>query len=271
MNVFILMSDHKSDITSSRRTALKTISASVVGLGSTVTLTGLSSAEGEITGAADVGIEDAVLNLLKQRRFAEAKILCEQHDVTFKHSTVKMPSTEAESADGDDVSTQSEYDKSGSEFTHSAYSISGDNMWKSHCAWDLEFAEPGACVDGDGPPDAAGITFSSDKVRPVDWWFGDRTTLRKRGSEGVIGGFDDPDMSCGSSPYVPPDADLNAQMTVDYEKTESGPANIYGTYTHTWAMVGQPSWVSYSLSAGPIGVSAGGATDYWKKRNDQVI
>ncbi len=62
--------------------------------------------------------------------------------------------------------------------------------------------------------------------------------------------------------------DTTGNLYAEFEKTEPGSHNIYGTYTHTWAPGGVPSGVSFSLAVGPIGVSISGGTDTWSKRSD---
>lgn len=141
----------------------------------------------------------------------------------------------------------------------------------STLTWNLDFNDSRAPFDGAGPRDGVGLTFAADRVRLLDWDLGDRTILRKRGSKGVIGGFDDPDLEAGLTPDVPSESKTKGTMSVKYEKLESEPCNIYTTYTHSWAVFGQPGWISYGLGAGPISVSASSRTDYWKKRNDITI
>lgn len=229
-------------------------------------------------GATEVGLDDTLQTLLKERDFETAKSMCEDNNIKYVQSSVEMPSTHL--VDVDDqrvVQPQAEYSKQDSKFTHSGYcKLSGDfsdiELWGSILTWDLDFDDVRAPFDSAGPSDAASITFSDDRIRLRDWELGDRTKLEERGRHGVVGKFDDPNLEADIAPSVPDDSKMKGDMTVEYEKLEPNQeCNIYGTYVHTWNTLGIPGSVSFSLAAGPVGVSVSGRTDYWKKRNDLSV
>ncbi|WP_220132804.1 hypothetical protein, partial [Halorhabdus salina] len=216
------------------------------------------------------GVAEAIKINLKNRNFQVAERICKRNDIEYEHSVVDLRPPQEQGEPNNSVSIMSEYSKSDSEFHHFG-KCNIDGSFTSTLTWNLDFNDTRAPFDGAGPRNGVGITFAADRVRPISWDLGDRTKLRKRGSEGVIGGFNDPDLDAGLSPDVPDESKRKGEMSVTYEKLESESCNIYGTYTHSWEVLDQPGSISYGLSAGPISVSASSRIDYWKKRNDITI
>lgn len=248
------MSQKNSD----RRSFLKKTAAATAALGTPMVS---NVAAKDPTGARNVGIENAVEQLLEKKKFGKADALLDKHGVKYDRNVVQLPKVQTEE---DDVSTQDEWNRSQSSFSHYSWLSYGD-VYHSYLTWTLD---GGGSAETSGPNDGVGATVNPDLWEPVlnSWEFSDRCSLHERGSKGVIGEFNDPD---GPLDVTPDERD--GHMSVDFEKTEPGDHNIYGTYTHTWNPFGVPGWASFSLAVGPIGVSVSGEVDTWDKRSDNNL
>lgn len=244
---------------SNRRSFLKKTAAATAIVGTPM----VSSAAGkQPNGAREIGIENAVKKFIRKEKFGKADAMLEKHDVTFDRNVVRLPEAQAEE---DEVSTEDEWNKSESSFSHYSWEAYDGDFYHSFLTWTLD---GGGSAETAGPDDGVGATVNPDLWEPIldSWEFSDRCSLDKRGSKGVIGAYNDP-----NGPADAPYEDRNGDMSVDFEKTEPGEHNIYGTYTHTWNPFGVPGGVSFSLAVGPIGVSASGGTDTWDKRSDNNL
>lgn len=248
----------KGNNSEKRRSFLKKTAAATVALGTPMVS---SVAADDSAGARNIGIENAVEELLEKRKFEQADALLDKHGVKYDGEVLRLPKVQGEE---DEVSTQDEWNKSQSSFSHYSWHSSGD-IYHVYQTWTLD---GGGSAETSGPNDGIGATVNPDLWEPVlnSWEFSDRCSLDKRGSKGVIGSFNDPD-----GPMDAPYEDRTGWMSADFEKTEPGEHNIYGTYTHTWNPFGVPGGVSFSLAVGPIGVSASGGTDTWQKRSDSNL
>ncbi len=237
----------------------KFIASSLSGLALATPAVGSVTADGS-TGAAEIGIENSVTNLIQRGKFEQANRLLENHDVRYDANLVRMPAVGTEG----DVGTQDEWNKSSSSFYHSSWNRYGD-IYRSYAYWTLRDGGSYECA---GPGDGVGVTVNPDLWEPVlnSWEFDGRSTLDERGSKGVVTRFDDPE-----GPADAPYSDRTGHLQVDLEKTESGSHNVYGTYTHTWLPGCVPGGVSFGLAVGPISVSASGGTDTWSKRADNNL
>ncbi|HKL28701.1 MAG TPA: hypothetical protein VJ898_05470 [Natrialbaceae archaeon] len=240
-----------------RRTVLTTVGTAFVGLAAGV---GSVAAKSESSAKA-AGIHTAVQRLLHNGNHRQARRLLEKHDIAHDVERRRMPSVGHDEHKGD-ISKQDQWTKSESKFSHTSWRKAGD-VYHSLAQWDLEKIGE---WETDGPKDAVGITFNPDLWEIVNgsWDFDDQSSLAKRGQKGIIVEYDDPRKKDEL-------ADTTGWASIDYEKTEAGNHNVYGTYCHTWVPLGIPGWVSFSLSAGPIGVSTSGRVDTWKKRADNNL
>jgi hypothetical protein len=261
---------YSSESSITRRTALKTIGAgsiSAVGFSGIGRAVG-SKTENQQTGAREIGIEKEVQAHLRDQEIEKAIELLDRNNVPYDSSTSEISTSNSqETADGD-FSTQAEFSRGKSKLNHTSY-LSNDlrNLYGCTLNWDLNFGNQGKQETG-GPPDGAGITVNPDlwELELGTYYFDNRSKLDKRGGQGLIVNFDDP-----NGPHSTPNKWTNGSLAAFFQKTEPGSHNLYGTYVHTWAPFGVPSGVSFSLAVGPIGVTTSGRTDTWTKREDNNI
>jgi|GEM_PF-2450541 len=260
MKVLQSVMQESNRVTANRRRVIKGLSA---GLAAATVPATVSARDEQVTGAAEIGIRTRVNELLANGETRRARQLLEKHGVPYTANEKKMPATGVDVETTDGVSDQDQWTKSESTLDHYSYLSSGDTdsgVFQSSMYWNLNKE---GNSETDGPDDGAGITVNPDLWEVVldSWEFDNRSSLDKRGSKGVIVKYNDPWQDDQYS-------DTTGYLRARFEKTEAGSHNLYGTYTHTWAPLGVPSGVSFSLAVGPIGVSASGATDTWSKRAD---
>lgn len=238
-----------------RRTFLKNGSiASLTAVG----IAGTATARPETQSLEEAGIEKAYESLFKNGRLDEAERLLKNHNVTYDRSTI--PTGVKQSSD--DASTEL-YSRSRAYID--LYAIHDyDVYYSADLFWTL-YVDDASNVPG--PNDGVGVSFSDDRwaYEPGTAETGPYTVNVDPNPEGVIAEYND--LNAYNNQSKPNDGYLLTQL----EKQESGTHNIFGDYGHTFYPNGY-GWggVSFSISAGYLGISFDGSADEWKKPSNTV-
>lgn len=230
-----------------RRTVLKRAGGSIAGLGALSNVVGASGQTVENQGTADVGIEDEVNQLLRQREFEQAFDLMDKHDVRYGHDMLRVPATEVHPTSG--LSTdQANYSESW--FSFSWHDI-GSPLYTLTNQWGI-IGQGGldctSCV-----PDGVGFGWAGDKWEyefpsfeggTMGFQDDEVKNADSRGN-GLIAEYHGIEMSDGE--------ERGGWAEIQVEKQESGQHNLWAHYAHTW----EP-WLE-NVSVG-FGIAVGGGS-----------
>lgn len=257
----------------SRRSALKVIGSSIVGLAG-VSGTALADEE-ETVGLEEVGLYDKYTDLLDEYKFDEARNLLSENNVKARTNTA----TRGSDSSNPEIRPDDYYGKGESTAQFDVVSMDDEDLkYALTLTWSLRNVKFG--VDLPTPKDKAALSYRPDgfiydddslrhrgQMKTTEETYKDVTSTVKEpptGSEsGAVVSYDDRFYPEGTK------GDGYMQITIKRDRDGTGEGGVGGVFSHAWSTQGAtlPGNHGISISAGVISVSTGTFVHNWKLPN----